>query len=522
MTHANDIVRLALTCILLITMIDGMRAAEDDDSPLNRKISLARQTGTVYRLLKEVSDRSGFMFIYDSKVINNDRRVSIPQGEYTLGEAIRLITRKPELQIDVLGNHVLLRKSETPKPPAAAFVRADSAEAKPLIISGSLYDLETKEPLVYASVNVINTTIGTVSNGNGEFRLVIPDSLRHSVVRFSHIGYRSRETASMLLADSPANFPLEPEAIALNEVEVRRVNPISELNGMLQRREKNYPLAPVYLTTFYREGIEYNKKTIDLSEAVLRIYKNGYLLNSGSDQVKLIRKRHVVNSQPGDTILPKMKSGIRSCLILDIMKELPDFVNMDEAQLYSYAHEDIDVVDDRLVNVISFKQKRHIEEPLYTGQLFIEDESKALEEVRFEVNPDYVDKATNLYVDRKAHNLSMTLERAAYIVSYQPLISPSTYCISHIRGDIVFKVRKKGRILNRPLHFWFEMVTCKVDTLNVVPIPPDERLSTNKIFADTKHPYDRNFWENFNIILPEEKLKHTIINSISEVIMQEN
>ena len=516
-TKPKFVLRYIAICIFLLACATGVHAAGDSTQHLDRKIRLNSQKGSVYNLLKTVSAQSGFLFIYDSRTVENDRKTAIVKGEYTLREAIRIITRKPNLWIDVSGNHILLRSPEEAGPTES---NTEKDNKNQRIISGSLYDSESSEPVAYATVSLLNTSVGTVSNQRGAFRLVIPDSLEQSVIRFSHIGYESCETNAALFAGQTVDVPLEPNIFPLQEVEVRRVNPLREINEIRQRRNENYPTEPVYLTTFYREGIEHKKKPIDLSEAVLEIYKTDYRTDASGDHVKLIRKRRISNIQAGDTLLPKMKSGIRSCLILDIIKELPDFITLDNETLYNYAHTDISIIDDRLVNVISFKPKPHVKEPLFTGELFIENQRKAVEKVRFEVNPKYVDKATHSFVDRKAHHLQLTLQQAVYIVSYKPVRAGSSYYINHVRGDIVFKVRRKGHVFSTPLHFWFEMVTCKIDTVDVRPIPRNERLQANRIFADTKHRYDKDFWENFNIILPEERLKEAIINNLSEVIIQ--
>jgi len=521
MTLKNTILPGVLTCLFLVAGAHGIRA--DDDDPLNRRIVFSKRKDTVYRLLKDVTARTGLMFVYDSQVIDNDRKTTVPKGEYTLRDAIRVITRKQDLRIDIVGNHVLLRLPEkTVDTPTAAVDTARRRNSGYYEISGTLHDLETKEPIAYATVSLVNSSVGTVSNQRGEFRLLAPDSLRQPAVRFSHIGYESLETAADLIAGRRMDFALEPKVFMLNEIEVRRVNPLAEIGAMLDRRDDNYPVEPTLLTVFYREGINYGKRPVDVSEAVLEVYKSGYRNDASADHARLVRKRHVSNIAKGDTILPKMKSGVRSCLILDIMKELPDFIRIDEGQPYRYAHDNITAIDDRIVNVVAFRQVASNDEPLFTGELYIDSERKALEEVRFEVNPDYVEKATNFYIDRKAHNLKLSLKQASYIVSYKPSESSSPYFINHIRGDIVFRVRKKGQLFSSPLHFWFEMVTCKIDTTDVSAIPRSERLSAGQIFSETQHPYDHDFWDRFNIILPEEKLRETLINSVSEVVVNAN
>jgi hypothetical protein len=489
----------------------------DDGEPLNRTIRLNKTKGTVYQLLKDISEQSGYLFIYDNSVVDNDKKMKIHKGDYPLREAIYLVTGNPLLEIRLVGNHILLKTPGKIRETETAGTDAPAPEANDshFTVRGRLLDQQNDEPILYASVSIINTTTGTVTNRNGEFQLIIPDSLRSSSVRFSHIGYESHEIESGLLAGQDISFRLEPTTFALQEVEVRAVNAKQLINEMLQRKEVNYPLEPAYLTAFYREGIEHRKQNIDLTEAVLQLYKTGYGSNPGNDQVKLIKKRRIVNHLENDTIFPKMKSGINSCLILDVMKELPDFMDPADDSYFAF-YKDMTSIDNRSVYIITFVQNQYIKEPLYTGDLYIEADSKALAEARFEVNPRLIDKATNLFIDRKTAGLKLSLLEAKYIVSYKP-DDDGRYHINHVRGDITFKVKKKGRLFSSTLHFWFEMVTCKTDTENVKPFPRNERLSPTKIFAEAKHGYDKNFWAHFNIILPEDKLKEMIIHNLNEV-----
>ncbi len=47
---------------------------------------------------------------------------------------------------------------------------------------------------------------------------------------------------------------------------------------MIERREQNYSHTPVYLTTFYREGVQLKNKFQNLSEAVFKVYKHPHIL----------------------------------------------------------------------------------------------------------------------------------------------------------------------------------------------------------------------------------------------------
>ena len=73
-----------------------------------RMIHLSKEKNTVYRLLDKVSEQTGFLFIYDSKLIDNEKTVRIPKGDYTIRQAIYLITGNKELSLRVIGDHILI------------------------------------------------------------------------------------------------------------------------------------------------------------------------------------------------------------------------------------------------------------------------------------------------------------------------------------------------------------------------------------------------------------------------------
>jgi len=511
---SNTISCRYIICMFVACLAVNLQAGEWDEV-FAKKIKLSTGKGTVYQLLKEVSEQSGYSFIYDSQIIDNNKKVKIRKGAYTLREAIYTITGNDRLTMDVLGSHILLRCIEEKKQAVAPAAQETISEKN--LLRGSIYDSETLAPIMYVTVGITGTTTGTVSNQNGEFQLIIPDAVGSAMLYLSHIGYESQEIETTLLTEQHINFFLKPKVVLLQEVIVSAVNPAQILNDILQHKEQNYALEPVYLTSFYREGIDYKKQNIDLTEAVVQIYKTGCRYNSDHDQVKLIKKRRI-SDQEKHELFPKMKSGINSCLVLDIIKELPDFINPENNSRYAYTFKDMTTIDNRTVDIITFKQKPFVKEFLYTGDIYVESESKALIEIQFEMNPEFVDKATHYFIDRKPRNLNLSLQEAKYIVSYK-LAADGIYYINHIRGDIVFKARKKNHLFSSPVHFWFEMVTCKIETEDVQRFPRNDRLSPTRIFAETKHAYDKNFWENFNLILPEERLMETMINNINELVV---
>lgn len=492
---------LLISCSLLQPAFLPAKDGEAQDI----MVQLSKSKGSVYQLLNGISEQSGYMFIYDSQLFDNDKVVKISAGKYSLTEAVHLITGDNRLAIRIVGDHILIY---IPEPVVVAPSEEKATSEEPFFtLSGSLKDRATGEPVIYGSIGVNNMSYGTVANQNGDFKLVLPDSLRHAIIKFSQIGYISREIDASLLSGQNIVFYMDQRVIPLQEVVVRVVDPLRTIREMMNRRAQNYSREPVYLTTFFREGIEY-KKNINLVEAVLMAYKTGFQNSVNSDQFKLIKMHRVANNDDRDTLITKVKSSLNSCLLLDVVKNPPDFLMSDYYGQYKFTHSDITTIDDRRIYVISFEQNELVFDPLYKGKLYIDAENYALVMARFEINPLYVRKTADELVLKRGKNLEVIPESVVYEVTYKPY--NGIYFINHIRGDLKFKVRKKSRLFTSNLHVWFEIVNCKIDNNDVKRFPGSDKLPTRDIFSDTNFVYDKDFWEHFNVILPEDKLRDLV------------
>ena len=483
--------------------------AQNDDVP-DRIVQLPKSKGTTYEILNTISDLSGYLFMYDSKMINSNRTVKIPAGAYSLKEAIILATGDSKIQTKVFGVHILLYK----KAEDNATTKTDPALPLPspapayTMLEGTVKERESGEPIAYCAVGVVETGMGTVTNQNGQFLLKVPDSLQNTYIRFSHIGYEAQLIPTVLLAESKADIYLDTRYIPLEAVIIRLVNPQKLIKDMLDARTRNYANAPHYLTTFYREGIDRKRGFANLTEAVFRVFKTGYG-GTQPDQVKMLKMRTITNLQNADTVAMRMKAGVNACLMLDIIKNIPDFLTLNDENMYHYTKIAMAVTNERLAHVVTFEQKTGIRGPLYKGELYIDEENFALLHARFQINPDYIRQAQSMFVVKRSKNVEITPQEATYSVSYQQW--NGKYYVNHTRGDLTFKVRTKKFLAGTStVHTWFEMATCHIDTLNVKRFTVRESQPTHNILSETNYTYDASFWEDFNTILPEEKLSDAI------------
>lgn len=79
----------------------------------------------------------------------------------------------------------------------------------------------TGEPIVYASVGIVNRNLGTVTDSLGNFSLTVPVENLNDSLRISSIGYVTKTFAVKDFADMPDTIKLDDNIITLQEVVVK-------------------------------------------------------------------------------------------------------------------------------------------------------------------------------------------------------------------------------------------------------------------------------------------------------------
>ncbi len=506
---------LTLFCTLLFFLLINVAFAQE--SLLDRAITIPKQQTTIYKALNLISDKSGCLFIYDSQIVESDKRVKLVAENQSLRSVLDNIFGDPEITYKVIGQHILIyrvRKAKLNVSPAQpAVVIHDSI--KNIIIKGHIFDSENKSAVPFASIGIVEENIGTITNMDGYFTLKIPASYAGSSLVVSHIGFMSQHIPIKLLNEQKVDLFLERRVISLQEVIIRYIDPHTIIAKAMQNREVNNNHEPVYTTSFYREGVEKNNRYISYSEAVFKIYKSSYTRDEHSDQVKLLKSRKIEDSNPKDTVFLKLKAGILSALQLDIVKCVPDFLDLSSSESYNFTYSDVVSYSSKDAYVITFIQKRGVTDPLFAGTLYIDKENYAILGADFEINPTFLDKAAEDLVLKKSRRLNVTLEKISYSVSYAPF--KGKYFLSHARCDIKLRTRLRHHLSSDNFNTFLELATCNIDTVNVVKFSKEEVIKPNVVFSDAQYTNDDSFWGDYNSIAPEEKVDKAISKIIGEI-----
>lgn len=135
------------------------------------------------------------------------------------------------------------------------------------VLRGEVVDAATGDPLISASVVIKGTTIGTVTDVDGSFELLINQSFPITLV-FTYVGYLEKEIV-VNSADTRIKATLEEDAVTIAAVEVtgRRISERQQQSALTMESLDNIGIKETPAANFY-DGLG-SLKDVDLTAASL-------------------------------------------------------------------------------------------------------------------------------------------------------------------------------------------------------------------------------------------------------------
>ncbi len=379
-------------------------------------------------------------------------------------------------------------------------------EGNYFIVSGTVKDKQTKKKLEYVNISVPGTNVGTITNSDGEFTIKVQDSLQAKVVEISHIGYYNYRIALTGNDMVDENVMLTQNANVLEEVVVRAHDPRMLVEEAMNRIGKNYSEKPTLLTGFYRETAQKGKRYINISEAIIDVYKTPYDEDASRDRVQIFKGRSLLSQKASDTLIVKLLGGPNLSLYVDIVKN-PDIL-LDKTTLgyFSFRMEESVVMDNRPQYVISFQPQAILPYALHYGKLYIDKESLAFTRAEFNLNMEDRDKATSAILKKKPAGLRFRPVEVSFLVTYKQ-VNGKSY-LNYIRNEVRFKCDWKRRLFSTNYAMVSEMVVTDSKDQAVNAIPYKMSFKSSQSLSDKVSDFrDENFWGSYNIIEPTESLE---------------
>ncbi len=385
-------------------------------------------------------------------------------------------------------------------------------------ISGVVKDAVTHEKIVFASVFVPGSSVGTVTNSEGEFLLKVNKSTNAEYFEISHMGYYNKKFKITESLGGNKSFYLDQHIVMLKEITVWPQEPIDIVRIALKKINQNYSGISNQMTGFYRESIRQQRDYLSITEAVVDIYKAPYTRYQ-NDQVKIFKGRKGDNVKIADTLMVKLQGGPNVIMLLDIVRNTDLSIALDSLENYTFELAGLENIDNKQNYVISFRPAVSRLSPLYIGKLYITQDNFAITKAEFSLDLSDAEKATNVFLKKKPSGLVFTPTATSYIVNYKE--ENGKYYLNYVRVELKFKCdwKKKWFKNNYTVHSEMAITDRRED--KVMRFANQDLFKTNMILTDKIQYFtDKNFWGDYNIIEPEESIENAI-KKITKIMKKE-
>ena len=480
-----------MSVVLLLSLLLWVKASAQERMPsLEGRISCKIDSATVEQILEKVVNENDLFFSYNPDILPKSK-ISLNILNVTVDEFLLLILPSKEYTIERLDNQLIVTRKEV----------------APIRLSGIVVEGKGDSPVPYVSMGIEGESIGTMTNIDGRYDLVLPWRLRNKKISVHCLGFKPLELAPYEMKVN-AKIRLEPITIHLREIEVKPVDVAEVLRNFRKNIEKNYERSTQLMVTFYRETIKRDNQYIGVWEAIMEVLKQPY--NSQmEDRVRFLKGRKSNFHKTFTDVSLKIQGGPWYITSLDIVHNLETFLDPKFENLYRYRFEQPEMYNGRVTWVIGFSRKEDVEFPCYYGKILIDAETFALVSADFGLDKKSLKLNGESFIKKEPFGYFTRPEGADYSVNYR--IIGGRWQFYTARTDVIFKVKqRKGNLKTEYRSVSDILVTQQYPFPSHVRFGPTGLFRADDIFSDIKGEYDPEFWGNYNVIKPDDDLSKAL------------
>lgn len=372
-------------------------------------------------------------------------------------------------------------------------------------VEGKILNENTNVPVGFAHVSIQGANIGTMTNTNGNFILKVP--LKHSKqdIIVSCLGFDIKQISYDEFKAANSIIEISPKSYSLNEVVVEPLDAKKIVKNAITKIQVNYPIFQEIFDAFYRESLSESEGYFKHAEAVIEIYKENYSKPS-KDQVKLIKGRSFdIDSKTELGSFFNIEGGPYYCLEYDVVKNGISFINKKHINKYEYKIENVIKYNNRNTYKIIFKQKDWVQKAFFDGILYIDVESLAFVKVDFQFSAIGIKHASNYFVTRNPQALEITPQFAKFSVEYQYI--DDFWRLRNTHSNIVLHVNKDDLNVNEEINLKTDLIITNYQSKTFFKELSEENFfKSDDLLTEKITEYDYQFWEQYNILLPDSDL----------------
>ncbi len=232
---------VAMRITLLLLCVFAFQLHSEQTYSQQTKISLNMKNSSIEKILQTIEERSEFYFLYNSKLINVDRKTNIRVKEESIASVLNRLFEAENVEYEVKGTQIILHPKEMNR--IASELIAEALQQQKKQIAGKITD-EQGEPIIGANIVEKGTSNGTITDIDGNFALNVNEG---AIIQITYIGYIEQEVSTV--GRNIINIILQEDTKSLEEVVVvgygtqRRVNITGSIASVKTEELQNIPVS---------------------------------------------------------------------------------------------------------------------------------------------------------------------------------------------------------------------------------------------------------------------------------------
>lgn len=170
----------------------------------NSLVSISFKKCSVREVLTNIEEQSDYSFFYNEGLIDMNREVSVIVENKEVSNVLNSLFKDTDVSYELRGEQIILSNQH--------FAKLVASQQE-VLIKGIVTD-DNGDPLPGVTVFVKGTTIGVITNINGNYSISVPSDA--TTLQFSFVGMKSKEFA--IAGQTSINATLKIDTIGLDEV----------------------------------------------------------------------------------------------------------------------------------------------------------------------------------------------------------------------------------------------------------------------------------------------------------------
>jgi hypothetical protein len=166
------------------------------------------------------------------------------------------------------------------------------------------------------------------------------------------------------------------------------------------------------------------------------------------------------------------------------------------------------MVNGRLTWIISFQRLQETEFPCFNGKIFIDSESYALVGAEFSYDKKSLKITGESFIRKEPFGFDTRPENVEYTVRYR--LQDGKWHFYSAHSDVIFRVKQKKKFKTEYRNVTDILITQQYPFPKKARFGPEGILRDKDVFSEKIEVYDKAFWEDYNVIKPDEDLRKAL------------